>query len=62
MGTLCEQCAFSIISRSFLPRIKNALHESFSENQNTCIVFNIFLLIVPFTRYADNIVESDRPQ
>ena len=49
-GTLHEyRYTFLIISRSFLPRMRNVSDKSCRENQNTNFVFsNSFSKIVPF--------------
>ena len=52
-GTLHEdQCIFTIISRSFLLRMRNVSDIRCRENQNTYFMFNKFFppKIVPFTR------------
>jgi hypothetical protein len=59
-----EVCAFMIISRSILLRMRNLLDNSSRENQNTNFMLkNFFPKIVSFFEIMlKNMVQSDRPQ
>ena len=65
-GTKREfQCTFLVISRPFLPRMRNVSDKSCRENQNTHFVFSNLFFFENRAVYEimwENIVEPDRPQ
>ena len=64
MGTLHEdQYTFFIISRLFIPRMRNVSHKSCTENQNTHFVFsNVLENRVVYEKMWKNIGERGSPR